>query len=86
MNNYDELEKAMKKEGYTQKEIDEQWNDLKETEMEWAMEKQKELEEQYSITCPKCGKKARPLMDTNVPEELSPMIYGHHCNDCGWFE
>ncbi|AJA48658.1 hypothetical protein CPAST_c25890 [Clostridium pasteurianum DSM 525 = ATCC 6013] len=86
MLNYDELKKVMRKEGCTEEEIKQQIKDLMESEEEWAMEEQKEQEEQYSIICPKCGKKAMPFMDTNAPEELQPMIYGHKCEKCGWIE
>lgn len=83
---YEELEKVMKKHGCTEGEIKQQIKDLEETELEIAKEEQKELEEQYAIKCPKCGAKAMPMLDTNAPEEVQPLIYGHKCENCGYTE
>lgn len=84
--NYEKLEKELRKQGYTEKEIEEEVKEFERDEMENAIKEHNKLLEENSITCPVCGKMAMPWLDTNVPEEVQPMIYGHQCENCGWTE
>lgn len=86
MLNYEELEKELKGEGYSEEYIKKTIDELQKDEIENMKEEHQKLLDQYSITCLKCGGKAEPWIDTNAPEEVQPMIYGHQCKKCGWFE
>jgi hypothetical protein len=86
MLNYEEFKEMLKKEGYSEKEIKKEFDELKKDEMENAIREEREELEKHAIECPQCEGMMLPLLDTNAPAEISPLIYGHVCEECGFID
>lgn len=82
--NYDELEKVMKKEGYTDEEIKEQIKDLMESDLEWAKEEAEEYSKLHYKKCKKCGKTMSDVAPNGAG--ILEQLDGFSCDFCGYEE